>query len=432
MSLARSLGVLLLLAACGENPSYTLRWRIVGEDGTSPPLTSIRQCTEVGIGEVRIHTRDPGGVPIDVRDVPCFPSAFTDESARFDGPELEPGEYEVLIEGVRRSGGTWEGVMSTPQTLSVTGKAPISLDELRLPAPPECDDGVDNDHDGAVDSADPGCTLEPPSESNDINSAQFFVHPTFFDHDANVGCGDVDVDAFEVVVTGVFDGAPYVSPVQRFPCGLTSYGFRTLLDPGAGYVVDVTAVRTVDGVNYAAVTSPSSHPFDVAEDQGNYVLVDADFAAGDFLTPIESPISFVLGYEPFPGGASRGCAPIASEGTLTLDTVTIAVVDGQGAVISPPVLLESGEPLDGVTPLPCPISVLRTEPLTWGEFALVVNAAEGGGAVCWASPAPIRAAPGSTFTVTLPRSSSADACADCSTDAECGGGGTCDESSICR
>lgn len=432
MSKARPLCALVLLAACSESPSYALRWRITAADGTSAALTSIKQCTEVGVAGVRIHSRQDG-VSIDVRDVPCFPDAFTDPEALFDGPELEPGAYTVLLEGLSRSGDTWEGVMSAEKSITVARGEPVILDDLRLPAPPQCDDGVDNDLDGSVDAADPGCSQEPPSESNDINSAQFFVRPTFFGDNPDVGCGDVDVDAFEIVVFGVVDGQPFVGPEQPiFPCGPSTLGLRVVLDPGVGYSVRVTGMRTVDGVNYQPVTAPITQAFDVEPDQGNYVVVDADFAASAFMPPIVSPISFVLEFEPTPGGEPRACQAGFYEGKLDLETVTIAVVDGAGLPVEPPVLLESGEALDGATPIPCPLAALRTEPLTWGEFQLVIAAAAPGGEICFANPEPIRAAPGSTVTVAIPRSSSAGACADCAVASECGSDkATCTDLGVC-
>lgn len=438
MSKARPLCALVLLAACSESPSYALRWRITAADGTSAPLTSIKQCTEVGIDRVRVHTRQ-GGIPIDVRDLPCFPDAFADPEAAIDGPELEPGTYDVLLEGLRRGGGTWEGVMSAERAITVQAGASLLVDDLRIPAPPSCDDGVDNDLDGTVDGADAGCGLDPPDEGNDINSAQFFVRPSFFGDLPAVECGDVDVDAFEVVVHGVQGGVPFDAPPERFACGVSSYGFRLLLDPnydpitdtmiGPAYSVDVAAVRTVDGINYTTAATLMATPFTVAANQGNYVTIDADFPAASFSPPIVAPFALVVAAEPFTGGEPRGCAPGLYGGQLTVDTVKIAVVDAEGQMVDG-VTLEGGEALDGETALPCPTAALRTAPLEWGEHQLLITAGVGD-EVCFANAEPIRAAPGSTIAVTLPRTSSAGACADCSVEGECAETMTCSAEGVC-
>ncbi len=49
----------------------------------------------------------------------------------------------------------------SPASIFSTVLAVVSLGALGMacnPPPPECGDGADNDRDGLVDSADPGCT----------------------------------------------------------------------------------------------------------------------------------------------------------------------------------------------------------------------------------------------------------------------------------
>ncbi|MCA9636796.1 MAG: hypothetical protein KC420_12275 [Myxococcales bacterium] len=406
---------LALASGCAENPSYEVAWALADEEGSTREIDSLRECTRFGIGGVRLTTKI-GVVPIDRRDLPCYPP-------RGDGPELEPGTYEVEIEGLRRSNGqAWGEAVAITRTVDVGDGGAVVLDDVVLPAPPSCDDGVDNDEDGYIDAADADCRFEGV-ESNLTTSVQFILRPHFLGDNPHVRCGSVGVTTLKVLVDGVTPGIDLETATEeeklagrRLDCVDTSVSF------GAAFARTDAAEHTVTVVGLdihgAEVTTAKSTPFTVGE---SVVFPDASFDAGDFLTPISAPLRFSIAFEAYPGAPARYCATLA--GSLVIDTVSITVVDGDEAPVAG-VLLQSGEALDG-TPLPCPNGALLSETLVWGDpsddYRLKIEGRSSEGEVCFATDAALRGAPGVDFLALIPRVSATGSCADCASDMECHG-----------
>ena len=103
---------LLAAGGCQEDPSFHLSWKLADLDDSQDPddlpdLESALQCSEHGLGQLRLSTFVPEtGLLVDQRTYPCYPQGFPDELA--DGPELEPGTYLVRLEGLRDTGEVWE------------------------------------------------------------------------------------------------------------------------------------------------------------------------------------------------------------------------------------------------------------------------------------------------------------------------------------
>jgi len=145
---------LLLLFGCGGGASYELRWTI----GCTKPnpkdcgaLTSVRQCSSVGLDSVLVLTFREGNQE-DRTPFPCF---SVGEGAVGRGPQLGAGAVNLRVSGLSPGGQTLSG----PVTLDNVQIGDAGLTEVwvNLPTPAQCGDGVDNDGDGHVDLLDPEC-----------------------------------------------------------------------------------------------------------------------------------------------------------------------------------------------------------------------------------------------------------------------------------
>ena len=411
MSISRPALVLALALApaCAESPSVELRWRIQAEDleeGAEPPtLTSIRQCTSVGISSLRLTTRQDG-FPVDVRELPCFPDEFSAGSGLAPGPELDPGTYELTLQGLRRSTGTpWAEGVSVSADVTINDGAVALLEDLVLPAPPTCDDGIDNDGDGYVDSADIDCRVTNPRESNQVTNIQFFVSPSFLGDNPYVTCGTVGITTFRLRV----DDDPSTDRV--IGCSTLTSSFSRRIDPEQEeHSVSITGLD-FDNV---AVTETKVTEFTVTGAQGKPIDVDAAFTGTDLLSTLTAPIQFIVAFEPGEDAAKdfRYCAADA-DSSLEIAELTARVVD-----------LETDEPVDTIlvggdldgtaldgTPFACHATPLITADLDWGNYGIELTGRSAAGDVCY-STEPVQAGPGILINVILPRASSEGTCAD--------------------
>jgi hypothetical protein len=96
---------------CSRSPRPAPRTRAscsAGRSGATPstpktPLTSVRQCSELGISRVRITTAEKG-TNEDTREYPCFPDEFSDPTAPSAAPRSAPATYDVTITALTRRG----------------------------------------------------------------------------------------------------------------------------------------------------------------------------------------------------------------------------------------------------------------------------------------------------------------------------------------
>lgn len=420
MSISRPALVLALALApaCTESPSVELRWRIqtedLGEDDAAPKLTSIRQCTEVGLRDLRLTTRKDG-LPVDVREISCFPSEFASDDGLTPGPELDDGTYEFTLEGLRRGTDTpWAEGVSVSATVTVRGDVPVPLDDLVLPAPPTCDDGVDNDGDGYVDSNDVDCRVADARESNLVTTIQFFVRPTFLGDNPYVTCGTLGISQFSLRV----DDDP--TSDRLIGCATQTSSFSRRVDPDPTLNPHTISIVGL-GFGGEAVTQTKTTSFELSGSQGKPVDVDAAFVADDLLAPLVAPLQFIVVFEANQDAAKnlRSCAADADSdlviSEISLEVVSLDTGEVMGVPIDPPVLLEGGD-LDGTaldgSPLPCQATALRTQPLEWGNYGLRISGLSAEGDTCYSTDAALQGAPGILINAVVPRVSTEDSCAD--------------------
>jgi hypothetical protein len=387
------LGGALVLAGCGQPPGFELRWRIADANASdselskAPPLETVKQCSEVGIFWVRV-TAKLGEAEVWVDEFPCAASI----ESGVEAPPLEPGEYTIEVQGLRRNHEPWafDSEAGVPRiaygetTVTVSEGGPPIVDAF-LRAPPGCDDGIDNDLDGTVDSQDPGCEVETPEgygESNDADLTLFELEVTFLDSPVvkpvNVGVTGIRL---EVVDT------QFERTVSSHELDLSQSPFRLPLLTGEFDVGgELELMATAFGAG-GDLTAPQTILFDVLEGEGTYVNGQFDFGSAMFLQPIVEPV--VLVFEP---GCSAG-------GSLELERMRVRITDASDAVIDAATLGLSGSTIVGgtvmsITPVEeaggwisfeCPSSFVSSNPLPWGNYRIEAQAQRASD-TCFESP----------------------------------------------
>lgn len=422
-----ALGGLLLLAGCGQPPSFELSWRIgepswrIGDPlDDAPPLTAVKQCSDVGIFLVRV-TISLGDAVIWVDEQPCF--------SIVEAPPLEPGEYQIEVEGLRRNGEPWafdpavdlatDRIAYASSTVVVSDGVLPSI-EVALRPPLECDDGIDNDVDGTVDGQDPGCeidNLQAPSEFNDVDVTLFVLEVSFLDSPA-VRPYNVNVQSIRFEVDGEL-----LAQVANNQLDYTQWQFPLPLLAGEFDVGDHVLSATAIGQN-GALTQTQTLDFTTVDDQGAYVVGVFDFGSEMFLEPIVEPLEFL-----FDPGCSAGGklllqtmrVRILNEETEPLPLDTLAGNTNVGGVTMPISETLEGPDMGGWYTFGCPSSTVTSDPLPWGSYSIEAQARLAG-VSCFETPIiELAPQPVSAQTITLERVmiDGQPACPDCSTNLDC-------------
>jgi hypothetical protein len=388
-SCAGAVMALALMSGCDEPPSYLVRWTLVEqadlEHPDPPPLTSVKQCAEVGVSKVRVTTNTPGGTEVDVREFACFPGAFERGDA-VEVPALPAGEYVVKVEGLRRTGETWDCAES--ETCVAFAESSVTIAEGSQPTvevvllePPQCDDGIDNDLDGRVDSKDPACILDATDlEAADFGVALFQTSVTFLGSSV-VTPPRVSVDKLRLEVDGEL-----LRELSASELDTTSWPFRLPLiggsyDPGE-YVFTIVATDQ-DG---NPRTMPLTAPLVVSEDEAGFVVGQFDFTGDLFLEPIVEELSVNINLSLDPAGKHISTCTLGGFPLKTIESMWFRVTDENDQPLAVADLgLNDFMPVDqpgGWISLQCPTKSVLSMPLVWGSYKLEVEARIGD-AVCF-------------------------------------------------
>lgn len=314
--------------------------------------------------------------------------------------------------------------------------ATVELPPFVLAPPPECDDGIDNDHDGLVDASDPSCTAATSNgtEGLAVGVTELRVELTLLGRNHAASCTSVPLRRLRLAIG---EGSAQEIVLEE-ACRLDA-PYVALLQLSEGPAV--FTVTGYDGVGTAASPAqPVTHPktFEVEINGfGGTVSLEVDFASTDFLEPIVGAASVVPNYvsEVGPGGFVRSsCTPPPisfaepdgpTRGLLQLDRLRVELLNGHFSPLEAPVALPDGTVIDGPTEIAC-TSSLVTEPLEWGSYAMVVEALSTAGEVCFSNVgAPVLLAPGNATGLFMPRVYGPEGevpptCRDCEVDADCG------------
>jgi hypothetical protein len=457
---------------CQEEPSFRLRWTIdpalaAGDPSVKPRLGTPVDCSGVGVMDVRIVTRDAFGVVVDARTRPCFSSALTKPEGTVAGPALPPGPYAVEIRGVRRDGVGWDrtllpleelepnpGCVPELEVAASEQRPTCSLESLScdctfvevaegrtehldgfvIDAPPQCQDGVDNDQDGLVDMFDPACRMGQSTgdlyareDAVVIANAQLVVRASVLDDNPVATCKGLGISRFIVTLD---EDSTLAEPICSTVLG-------RIFQASAMVMPDATHTVRVVAVDFAGqpLTIAKETVIHAPPGGGGRFDIDVDFSADDFLQPIVASAQLIPRFSPYEGIGSftRGCQPdeLWTGGTLTLPEVRLRLLGTHGQPLSPAPKLTNDLSLDGQTSIPCS-GTYMTQPLAWGEYLLEVEALSPEGEVCFSNAGdPSLTAPGESFLAVPRVFPIPSSCLDCTADAECVFGSICDEG-VCK
>ena len=434
------------LAGCSEDPSFKFRWRVAAnatELADPPPLVNSRQCADVGISNVLAQvlvpdggTRQgaPTGLVVWQRDYACFPLKFRDPDFLATGPSLDSGDYTLLLTGRGRNGTTWLADPSDPDSDAlvvatadlVVGGGTRTVDApLALLAPPQCQDGVDNDQDGLVDLGDPPCRKGDPltaSEDDDIAGSTFVLSTTFFGGNDAFSCVDAGIGVVRARVLDASDTA-VLDETQVCSGNLVTFPLFGA-DLAAGeYSLELTAESPTGTV----LTAPYTEAFTVDPEFGVVVRVEHDFSPDQFDPALTGTPNFAL-ILPDALGGSRNCDP-GTDNALQIDELTFQVLDGEGTPVDPNTFdvaeILVGVEGDQVARIQCTDLRIDAPDLTFGSFTLEASGWSGG-VRCFETTEPVSLAPRQSplfLSVPLSRISTDGqlpaGCEECSSDADC-------------
>jgi hypothetical protein len=307
-----------------------------------------------------------------------FPCGRGDSGVR----TVPEGTYQVRVQAFGPAGLPFTdpqtGETSLVQFLTgfrITDGGKVTEDSVVFSPNPACADFVDNDADGLVDAADPGCrnkdgVYDPdPARSEQDDQGPGTMAVSWRINEGRDGCDEVQPD-----------GAPWASVVvdgleaARFDC-VAGAGELTL---AAGlHEVSPQLVGPADGILAA---TPSR---DITLIQDTTETLSFHLAPADFDPPQVGELRLTASWES--AGQSCGDAsPMVQQQSFTLRDAAHQVVDAT---------LLGGQPLDG-TPAACvEAGVTRAVDgmLPVGAYSLSVTGYEAGGASCWHLPgAPVQ------------------------------------------
>lgn len=380
--------------------------------------------------------RDPGNDPVcdagnECIDKVCVP---TDDGECGDVQsycDLEPSRPRV----VRR----WYCQFAWDETsVTITEDDKPELDPFLLVAPPQCDDGVDNDADGLTDLGDPACLRDPLGghEIDDKALSSIAASVTFLDGNPNVKCAGIGIGRVHLELD---DGVNEPELIGDVSCEapLTAFPSFSRALPAGTYSLRAIGIQA--GTEDVPASAPVvSEPFEVDADTGAFFKATLDIGADDLLEPLDSPIRLFFQFQNTQD-LTRGCMPASGVGgDVVLDRVVFSVLepDGDGwAPIADHAALMFD--LGGLNPdvganeisIDCPNGPISSTSVGWGVYAVSARA-QTTGTACFDLPdtEPFQLAPGDdTNTVTLPRIYEGDpemppmACIECDDDNDCAG-----------
>lgn len=412
---------LTLAAGCQEPRSYALRWRIEPRPDVELPDTTEPQdeemnnasiCSRSGVSKVEVWVIDELDQVADTFERPCFPERFRQPGGVIRGATIPPGDYTIILAGTRANGLPWgecPGESGEGETPSCNGRSVSSflngavieglelcqdgtcnvglescdcqeftvvadkterLPDFVLAAPPDCEDGIDNDEDGLVDQLDPGCQLGE-SESTPALSPELSINLSVLSGHPTADCGNIGVGALALSIDDV--------ELEPIFCEVGTSRLTTPLSVG-------NHTLTITGVQSASTPTPltvaKSFPFAV-NDLGvtEPSAIEVDFSDIDLLEPLEAQVQFfydmalpaaegeqaeVVGCDDDRMAATEFRYRILDLGGQEVTSVAVAPADGS-----------SEECTDG--------RVISLETLEWGVYTAEIEAFNADGELCWSN-----------------------------------------------
>lgn len=415
----------LAATGCQDKRSYAVRWRVEprSQPTAEPPATTRPQdeemtnpsvCARAGVSHVEVWVLDQDrpaitffDTVVDVFERPCFPERFRRPGGAVRGGTLGPGNYTIVVAGTRANGVPWgsciepdddelecstatvENILSAAWFSDVDvcdgGECTSGLDscdcrnfevvadqlnrlpDFTLPAPPDCEDGIDGDEDGLVDQLDPGCQLGT-SESTPVLSPEIALSVSVLSGNPNAGCNNIGVGMLDVTIDG--------EPVDALDCSIGRTRFTTPLNVGP-HELTLTGIR-----GNVPVTVEKTFEFEVTEfGVTEPPVLEVDFADVDLLEPLFAGVRFSATFR-LPGSDD---VALCSAGAVGATDFRYRVLDMGGEPVRPPLLSSSGIPLEGSSTSCSSAEITSVQSVRWGGYLMEFEAYTDDGELCWSN-----------------------------------------------
>lgn len=374
-------------------------------------MTNPVVCSDAGVSVVITQIFDSFGLLAGVERRPCFPTRFSNPDHLIHGIDLAPGEYDLVLFGVDPNGADWfidtfeqdpndadeeilvlvdgcvgsGGDQGCPEfarvcdcrSIEVVEGETAVVDNFVLSAPPECENGVDEDGDGLVDANDPGCVVEG-FEAAPVASAGLVFQFSLLSGNEAAKCAGLGIGSFRIELDGVVVAEP--------TCLEGAFAISLGIGIGA-HTISVVAV----GPTGEVLTTAETFEVEVSENgRISSPELKVDFSDIDFLEPIVAVTGFTPEFR-LDNRTTRTCAaePQAPGKTLDLPTLRATLLDAAGNAVQPsPFLVSAGNDVGRANgnDLDCFVAGARTrDPLTWGQYQLVLEAVSAEGEVCFSN-----------------------------------------------
>jgi hypothetical protein len=365
MVLCVALATVALSAGCESDGTYRVSWSFSGDDGE---ILSAADCSRRGVERVVI-TLVSLSTGLDVKSSvhPCREA---------DSGKLSVGEGTYLVR-VQAYGGSnqpfldpvtgEEALVETVAELRVTGSGVAEVAVVFTPNP-ECADGVDNDADGLVDAADPGCRNKngdyDPTVNDEVNDDSNATLEVTWSIHGDTPCGALQPDG-AVQASLLVDNLE----VGIYPCDDLSG--QVPLVPGPHTV----SMQLLDASAIVLATTPTQNASLVG---GLSTDLTFAFTLDTFDPPQTGELSFEVSWIAA-GQTCSDASPVVAEQSLWLqdaDGVTVDALTWAGTTVDN-TAASVGQCLDASE-----VQGLTTY-VPAGDYTLSISGHTAGGATCW-------------------------------------------------
>jgi hypothetical protein len=361
---------LLLIATslgggCEGHGEFRITWRFADGD-----VTSAGDCSRRGVERVVITFENDRGGTVKRFEFPC---GRGDSKVR----TVPEGTYQVRVQAFGPSGLPFTDPETGETALihfltgfQVTDDDGVTEQQVVFTPNPPCADFVDNDGDGLVDAADPGCLdkdgdYDPdPARGEEDDQGPGVLAVSWQINQGRDGCDEVQpagAPGASVVVDGL--------EAARFDCVAGSGELTLAAGPHS------VALRLLDPDEQVLATTPSR---DITLIQDTTETLEFDVAPADFDSPQTGELRLTLEW----GSAGQSCgdaSPMVADQSLLLLDEADQVVDAT---------LVGGQTLDDTAGQCVDASTIQRVDglLPVGDYFLSVTGYEAGGAGCWQLP----------------------------------------------
>ncbi|MFH2007180.1 MAG: hypothetical protein ABI333_11385 [bacterium] len=384
----------LLAGACTPKGDYRISWSFSDTESLDPFICSSRGVEKV---DVRLINTSDGSVHL---------SMYACGQGGTDIQSLEEGTYRVEVRALSPAGSpftdpsTGEPAMfETVAELIIADDGNVSEASVVFTPVPQCTDGVDNDADGLVDAADPGCRDKDGVYDATLNNEENVDTPGLLSVawviNGGESCSDVQPDGARALSVLVDD-----FEVERLSCAAGTGTIPLRTGP------HTVALTLLDASDLELATTPAQSATLI---QDVTTSLDFDFTLDTFAAPQTGSFTFQLSWIT----AGQTC----SDASPMVTTQSLWLQDDQGVTVDATTLAGTSVDNTATSEGTCiEASVLQglTTYIPAGTYTLTVTGFEPGSDPCWDATFPdleVGLGPNAPFDLVVPQTDATGNCA---------------------